>query len=80
VTLNDVVAVLPLVSFATKLIVLFVADVTSTSFNVTIKPLRDKYRVGTSSTAANPVRIANISNKLTLLTVLLVISFVLALA
>ncbi|OMK05134.1 hypothetical protein BOH77_1207 [Staphylococcus aureus M1057] len=28
VTLNDVVAVLPLVSFATKLIVLFVADVT----------------------------------------------------
>ncbi|NFW10173.1 hypothetical protein G0X10_06345, partial [Staphylococcus aureus] len=34
----------------------------TTSFNVTIKPLRDKYRVGTSSTAANPVRIANISN------------------
>lgn len=32
----------------------------TTSFNVTIKPLRDKYRVGTSSTAANPVRIANI--------------------
>lgn len=31
----------------------------TTSFNVTIKPLRDKYRVGTSSTAANPVRIAN---------------------
>lgn len=34
----------------------------TTSYNVTIKPLRDKYRVGTSSTAANPVRIANISN------------------
>lgn len=37
----------------------------TTSFNVTIKPLRDKYRVGTSSTAANPVRIANISNNAT---------------
>lgn len=37
----------------------------TTSFNVTIKPLRDKYRVGTSSTAANPMRIANISNNAT---------------
>lgn len=37
----------------------------TTSFNVTVKPLRDKYRVGTSSTAANPVRIANISNNAT---------------
>ncbi|HCV1551599.1 TPA: hyperosmolarity resistance protein Ebh, partial [Staphylococcus aureus] len=37
----------------------------TTSFNVTIKPLRDKYRVGTSSTAVNPVRIANISNNAT---------------
>lgn len=37
----------------------------TTSFNATIKPLRDKYRVGTSSTAANPVRIANISNNAT---------------
>lgn len=37
----------------------------TTSFNVTIKPLRDKYRVGTSSTAANPVRISNISNNAT---------------
>lgn len=27
--------------------------------------MRDKYRVGTSSTAANPVRIANISNNAT---------------
>ena len=30
-----------------------------------MKPLRDKYRVGTSSAAANPVRIANISNNAT---------------
>lgn len=35
---------------------------TEHSFNIAIKPLKDKYRVSTTSTAQNPVRIANISN------------------
>uniref|UniRef100_UPI000ABA24D7 hypothetical protein n=1 Tax=Staphylococcus aureus TaxID=1280 RepID=UPI000ABA24D7 len=34
----------------------------TTSFNVTIKPLRDKYRVGTSLTAANALCSAHISH------------------
>ncbi|HHW8692761.1 TPA: hyperosmolarity resistance protein Ebh, partial [Staphylococcus aureus] len=56
-------------SATTKTINLLATDTSgntaTTSFNVTVKPLRDKYRVGTSSTAANPVRIANISNNAT---------------
>lgn len=56
-------------SETTKTINLLATDTSgntaTTSFNVTVKPLRDKYRVGTSSTAANPVRIANISNNAT---------------
>lgn len=38
----------------------------ATSFSVTIKPLHDKYRVGTSSTDSHPVRIANIANNATI--------------
>ncbi|HCV9997685.1 TPA: hyperosmolarity resistance protein Ebh [Staphylococcus aureus] len=56
-------------SATTKTINLLATDTSgntaTTTFNVTVKPLRDKYRVGTSSTAANPVRIANISNNAT---------------
>lgn len=64
---QHVSATAPNVTSATNKTINLVATDTSgntatTSFNVTIKPLRDKYRVGTSSTAANPVRIANISN------------------
>lgn len=64
---QHVSATAPNVTSATNKTINLVATDTSgntatTSYNVTIKPLRDKYRVGTSSTAANPVRIANISN------------------
>lgn len=67
---QHVSATAPNVTSATNKTINLVANDTSgntatTSFNVTIKPLRDKYRVGTSSTAANPVRIANISNNAT---------------
>ncbi len=67
---QHVSATAPNVTSATNKTINLVATDTSgntatTSFNVTIKPLRDKYRVGTSSTAANPVRIANISNNAT---------------
>lgn len=67
---QHVSATAPNVTSATNKTINLVATDTSgntatTSFNVTVKPLRDKYRVGTSSTAANPVRIANISNNAT---------------
>lgn len=41
---------------------------TTTSFNVTIKPLNTKYRVSTSATNQAPVRISNIQNNATLST------------
>lgn len=67
---QHVSATAPNVTSATSKTINLLATDTSgntatTSFNVTVKPLRDKYRVGTSSTAANPVRIANISNNAT---------------
>ncbi|HHD0830670.1 TPA: hyperosmolarity resistance protein Ebh, partial [Staphylococcus aureus] len=67
---QHVSATAPNVTSATNKTINLLATDTSgntatTSFNVTVKPLRDKYRVGTSSTAANPVRIANISNNAT---------------
>ncbi|HEK6720248.1 TPA: hyperosmolarity resistance protein Ebh, partial [Staphylococcus aureus] len=67
---QHVSAMAPNVTSATSKTINLLATDTSgntatTSFNVTVKPLRDKYRVGTSSTAANPVRIANISNNAT---------------
>ncbi|SUK03503.1 extracellular matrix binding protein [Staphylococcus aureus] len=67
---QHVSATAPNVTSATSKTINLLATDTSgntatTSFNVTVKPLRDKYRVGTSSTAANPVRIANISNDAT---------------
>lgn len=67
---QHVSATAPNVTSATTKTINLVANDTSgntatTSFNVTVKPLRDKYRVGTSSTVANPVRIANISNNAT---------------
>lgn len=37
----------------------------ATLFNVVVKPLKDKYRLSTSSTSANPVRISNIANNAT---------------
>lgn len=37
----------------------------ATSFNVVVKPLKDKYRVSTSATISNPIRIANIANNAT---------------
>ena len=59
---QHVSATAPNVTSATNKTINLVATDTSgntatTSFNVTIKPLRDKYRVGTSSTAANPVKL-----------------------
>lgn len=67
---QHVSATAPNVTSATSKTINLLATDTSgntatTSFNVTVKPLRDKYRVGTSSTAANPMRIANISNNAT---------------
>ncbi|HDE9594308.1 TPA: hyperosmolarity resistance protein Ebh [Staphylococcus aureus] len=67
---QHVSATAPNVTSATSKTINLLATDTSgntatTSFNVTVKPLRDKYRVGTSSTAANPIRIANISNNAT---------------
>ena len=35
-------------------------NTTNQSFNVTVKPLKDKYRVTTNATVGNPIRIANI--------------------
>ncbi len=58
---QHVSATAPNVTSATNKTINLLATDTSgntatTSFNVTVKPLRDKYRVGTSSTAANPVK------------------------
>ena len=35
-------------------------NITNQSFNVTVKPLKDKYQVTTNATVGNPIRIANI--------------------
>ncbi len=65
---QHVSATAPNVTSATSKTINLLATDTSgntatTSFNVTVKPLRDKYRVGTSSMAA--MSIANISNNAT---------------
>lgn len=56
-------------SVTTKTINLLATDTSgntaTTSFNVLVKPLKDKYRVTTSATTNNPIRIANIANNAT---------------
>ena len=68
---QHVSATAPNVTSATNKTINLVANDASgntaaTSFSVTIKPLHDKYRVGTSSTDSHPVRIANIANNATI--------------
>ncbi|WP_423156901.1 hyperosmolarity resistance protein Ebh [Staphylococcus warneri] len=41
-------------------------NTTNQSFNVTVKPLKDKYRVTTNATVGNPIRIANIRDNATI--------------